>query len=244
MTRDFLEKRQIEETHAENFICETCGQGFARKSTLTRHIEENHIKGDEFNCDKSDFKTTTRNLLDKHKVLTGHMPDIVERKQENQYKCRNCPEKLSEFNDMMVHRKENHMVRECKNLPNCDRGESCWYKHQKEVVTEASETSEPVSKQTPTTSESQKFKCRICDNDFSGKSALMEHKKTDHIDRVRQCTDFASNYCRRGDLQCTMGICNRIFFLNAPCPVPTADCSAPCSLRGVQPTPERTQVLL
>ena len=94
------------------------------------------------------------------------------------------------------------MVRECKNLPNCGRGESCWYKHPKEVVTEASETSEPVSTQTPTTSESQKFKCRICDNDFSGKSALMKHRKTDHIDRVRQCTDFASNYCRRGDLQC------------------------------------------
>ena len=185
-------------THIEilhTCICEVCGQGFARETALKRHSEEEH---EQFNCDKCSFQTTTQNLVDKHKVLSGHLK-VIQPNKENEFKCKNCPNTFSVFKDLMVHRKASHRVPEC-NKPNCNFGESCWYMHPEGRTAEVIETSEPII--TERVAENQKFKCRVCDNDFNNKSALMKHRKIDHIDRVRQCTDFTASFCRRGDQQC------------------------------------------
>ena len=102
----------------------------------------------------------------------------------------------------MVHRKRTHRVNQCRNLPSCNRGETCWWVHPESVTVERKEESRHVSTENASVTQNSEFICRVCNNEFNSKSELMRHRKIDHADRVRQCTDFASNFCRRGDQQC------------------------------------------
>ena len=181
-----------------NFMCEKCGQWFSRETILKRHLDKGHRGGEQFNCDKCSFQTTTQNLLDKHKVLAGHLPDI----REKQYKCKDCPESFTEFSNLMIHRKRTHNVKQCRNLPGCTYGEGCWYMHPQVVPIERTPAKEFVSTDNTHVFQSSNFTCRLCNSDFNAKHELMRHRKSNHSDIVRQCTDFASSFCRRGDQQC------------------------------------------
>ena len=56
-------------------------------------------------------------------------------------------------------------------------------------------------------SENQETKliCNVCKEEFNTKDALMKHKKKEHPDKVRPCTDYSAGTCIRSNEQCWYG---------------------------------------
>ena len=81
----------------------------------------------------------------------------------------------------MNHRKNKHSdtVAFCRNFceGNCTYSdEMCWWNHNKK--------------------QDETIKCFICSNTFDSKTLLMKHRKKDHHNLIKPCTQFKQNNCR------------------------------------------------
>lgn len=214
-----LEKHN-KENHGEHseeiqeiYRCTPCEIIFKEEQDFRTHIKDTHVHEDEeFQCDKCEFISDSKKLLENH-ILKKHKEwncehcqfqgsdqcNLKKHKDEAKhndlnFKCKDCDRKFFNFDQMMKHRKAAHRVKICRNLPNCTFGDDCHWTHPEKLVTE-SETEEAVRVEEV---QENKWKCRTCEETFSSKNRLMNHRKQNHPETVRQC----DRECYRADDQC------------------------------------------
>jgi len=150
---------------------------------------ENHdrLKHKEWNCEHCSFQGNNQNSLNNHKSEAKHM--------DTNYKCNNCDNKFFSKDQLMKHRKGEHRVKICTNLPKCTYGNECWYTHPSSEVIEANNDIE-----TPTlvADIEEKWRCRSCSSTFNSKNRLMRHRKQEHPSTVRKC----NRECNRSAEEC------------------------------------------
>ena len=133
-------------------------------------------KEKEFNCQECYFQGTKQMELNKHINLKHNKGET-----EGTINCRNCGEGFSTKWNLMNHRKSKHLdtVAYCRNNieGRCSYSdEMCWWNHGKR--------------------ENEGIKCYICSVIFKSKTHLMSHRKKEHNDTVKPCTQFRQNCCR------------------------------------------------
>ena len=113
--------------------------------------------------------------------------------------CYTCRDEFESFSKMIDHRRVKHpSSKKCKWFPNCERGDTCLYRH--EAAAESIENGTPQTTQahgdTPIT-------CRICNKDFGDKNEMMMHRKADHLDKVNMCKNILAGInCSKGPIYC------------------------------------------
>ena len=90
----------------------------------------------------------------------------------------------------MKHRKIQHLssIKICRNLPDCEFKEDCYYVHPESMETDEHPTTEDT--------EEPKINCWVCKDKFHTKHDLMMHKKANHPSQII-CRDFLKSTCRR-----------------------------------------------
>ena len=120
--------------------------------------------------------------------LVDHMHEFHPMESlEQLIKCHHCEQKFQTKNDLMNHRKLVHTdkVHPCIYFSEgkCDRGDLCWYSHDKtKLLTE--------------------YKCSICEHKFKLKSSLMNHRKKEHRIDVPMCRAEQNDSCKHGSENC------------------------------------------
>ena len=139
--------------------------------------QERETQG-QLDCQECSFQTNEERRLNKH------IEDI------HRITCFTCRDKFESFSKMIDHRRVKHpSSKKCKWFPNCERGDTCLYRH--EAAAESIENGTPQTTQahgdTPIT-------CRICNTDFGDKNKMMMHRKADHLDKVNMCKKHSTWY--------------------------------------------------
>ena len=129
----------------------------------------------------------------KERYLHKHIQDI------HRITCFTCRDTFESFGKMIDHRRIKHPSnRKCKWFPECERGETCLYKH--ETAVESVENG-PV--QAIPAQHGDQITCRICNTRFEDKNEMMMHRKSDHIEKVNMCKNITAGItCRKGPLYC------------------------------------------
>ena len=143
-----------------------------------KYRQKSYIEEEEFNCNDFDYQGNKRNYLQKH----IHIKHTV----INKVNCRICGEEFTVKRDLMQHRKKKHIetVAPCskKIKGQCDYSdEMCWWSHLK---TEKDHS------------------CYICGETFIDKNIMMKHRKKEHGNVVKECSEFIKNNCRFQEAAC------------------------------------------
>ena len=72
-----------------------------------------------------------------------------------------------------------------------------WDEHDDDASNE-----EPGEKALNETKQNSSHPCNLCDDKFEFKSLLMEHKKKEHTESVKECWNFSSGKCGYGEVKC------------------------------------------
>ena len=113
----------------------------------------------------------------------------------------------------MNHRKNKHPSnKKCRNLPNCQYGNQCWYVHP-----DALDIDEVQIENHQSSTAIQKLTCKVCGKEFETKHDLMRHKKSEHPSNII-CREFIKSNCRRTSQQCWYR--HDIFITNQPSTTP------------------------
>ena len=103
--------------------------------------------------------------------------------------CHYCSEEFKSKNELMFHRKLNHIekVQICVNFDDgkCTFGDTCWFSH---------DTSSKKSIQV--------YKCNICEEEFKIKSVYMNHRKAKHSENIPSCKNEITGSCQYGSQKC------------------------------------------
>ena len=150
----------------------------ARKSKKNSEVE--------YNCTECFFQASNNNELRnhiniKHRIQASNM--------EGSLKCRNCGKAFENKYNLMIHRKEEHLaiIAYCRNnaAGNCPyTSVMCWWNH-----------ADPSR-------EENRIKCFICGKTSTTKANLMNHRKKEHSNMVRNCNLFLQNMCRFNEEAC------------------------------------------
>ena len=166
--------------------CQLCDITFASEGLLTQHMLNEHSERlSQLNCNLCSFQSNDKKEFANHVEKHG-VNDPTINIQLKHWKCRNCEESYESKWKMMDHRRDNHempmcfydMDGKCKQLPG-----KCWYKHK---------SSQPIE---PTSSKSTT--CFSCKEEFLSLGDMMDHRKINHKEIVKQCNKFATGECRR-----------------------------------------------
>ena len=149
------------------------------KAPPFKYRQKSYIEEKEFNCNDCDFQGNDRNLLQKHINIKHTMI--------NKVNCRSCGEEFTMKRDLMQHRKKKHIetVAPCSKKINgqCDYSdEMCWWSHEKKTELHHS--------------------CYICGETFIDKNLMMKHRKKEHGNVVKECSEFIKNNCRFQEPAC------------------------------------------
>ena len=130
----------------------------------------------EYNCTECYFQGTKQMELDKHMNLKHRKVEA-----DGMIHCNSCGEGFRTKWDLMNHRKSLHSetVANCRNFMNGNcpySDEMCWWNHNKK--------------------QNESIKCYICSNTFENKTLLMSHRKINHGQLVKHCSQFQQNNCR------------------------------------------------
>ena len=135
----------------------------------------------QYNCDECDYQGISKEELKKHVSLKHRLAQM---QSDEGIKCRNCGETFNTKWDMMAHRKTMHLstVAYCKR--NIDgtcpyTQERCWWNHAEKVILAGDQVT-----------------CFICNKTFRNKHIMMKHRKNEHAELIRPCTQYQSNSCR------------------------------------------------
>ena len=108
---------------------------------------------------------------------------------EKGMECHYCSEEFKSKNELMFHRKLNHIekVQICVNFDDgkCTFGDTCWFSH---------DTSSKKSIQV--------YKCNICEEEFKIKSVYMNHRKAKHSESMPICKYEITGSCQYGFQNC------------------------------------------
>ena len=152
---------------------------FKEKSTSFRYRQKSQIEEEEFNCNDCDYQGNNRSALQKHIHIKHTMI--------NKINCRICGEEFTEKRNLMHHRKKKHLetVAPCRKRieGQCNYSdEMCWWSH--------------VEKN------GQDHTCYICGKTFIDKNSMMKHRKIEHVNIVKECSEFIKNNCRFQEAAC------------------------------------------
>ena len=165
-----------------DFPCSVCDRWCKSEKELRRHMEIHHCKrSNECNFCVSDSYSKDKNTKQKEE----NTENVEEHKViliEKSFKCEFCEKVLKNKNELMLHKKREHLdfVSDCWNFCAgvCEWDVNCWFKHTKEK-----ENIKPD------------FKCIICDETFKTKRHFMEHKKRDHENLTPKCKNVDNGSC-------------------------------------------------
>ena len=197
-------KTHIEHEHALKLLCNQCEETFTSSSDLKTHLE-NHSTSCEWNCDGCSFQAYTAVDLMKHLKLTSHQPSQAISNRRLLYsdyrQCYTCKLEFEGYHNLMNHRRDIHPSnKKCYLFSDgkCPRdNKKCWYVHEEQLM-EVDESFQSENQET-------KLICNVCKEEFNTKDALMKHKKKEHPDKVRPCTDYSAGTCIRSNEQCWYG---------------------------------------
>ena len=184
------------------FTCDDCEITFSDKMSLENHRQKDHsnsVPFEDWNCNDCSYQGHEAHILLKHLKITGHQPSrlVEKRKIYSDYKeCYTCKEEFDGYFNLMSHRKIVHpSEKKCRNFPaNCKFEKECWYVHDELMETgDSKESSENVS---------WAFNCHLCEEKFVQRRDFMNHKKTNHEDKVNVCNNFINGNCSRNDESC------------------------------------------
>ena len=152
---------------------------FKHKSTSFRYRQKSQIEEKEFNCNDCDYQGSTQRDLEKHIYIKHTMT--------NKINCRICGEEFTEKRNLMHHRKKKHIetVAPCRKKieGQCDYSdEMCWWSHVEKT--------------------GQDHACYICGKTFIDKNSMMKHRKIEHRNIVKECSEFIKNNCRFQEAAC------------------------------------------
>ena len=167
------------------FRCDICDKNLSTKTNLTSHMRTSHRSSPELNCDDCDFQAHSGRELNNHLNLKHHKKA---KGGSEDFNCNICGENFIDYWNLMNHRRDIHPERRrrCRNNQKgeCERsGEECWWKHADEGPTYNIGT------------HNKSVSCNICDELFTSKGLLMNHKKKEHIESVPVCRDFQKGRC-------------------------------------------------
>ena len=174
----------MEETANQEENClKMKNSGFRRKNPQTQSspIKEKpsgKSKEIEYNCSECYYQGTSKAELSKHINLKHARQDS---KKESSIRCKNCGEQFNTKWNLMYHRKAKHLstVAYCRNKSEgkCQYADDmCWWNH--------------AEKQEGT------IECHICNNIFTSRANMMSHRKREHKDLVKICSQFQNDNCR------------------------------------------------
>ena len=175
----------IKKHDTQIYQCQLCDITFSSDGLLTQHmLNEHRERFSQLNCNMCSFQSSDKNEFAKHVTKHGKT-DTTINIQLKHWKCRNCEASFESKSKMMDHRRDNHempmcfydMEGKCKQLPG-----KCWYKHK------SSQVMKPSSNST---------KCFSCKNEFPSLGSMMDHRKVNHPEIVKQCIKFAIGECER-----------------------------------------------
>ena len=164
---------------------------------MKKHLETVHKVEGELNCNDRAFQASSGPELKKHLNAKRHKPatNVNEAGLGNPFKCNICGEELSDWWNLMNHRRDVHPERRrrCRNdiKDECDSSaDECWWRH----ITQT----QNVSKIPQAKSEA----CHVCEELFTSKGDMMIHKKIDHEEMVPVCSKFRDNKCDKAHEKC------------------------------------------
>ena len=173
-----------------SYDCNLCKKRLNNENLLKQHILHIHGRSKQYNCDCCDFQGSSQIILNKH-INTKH------RDQDNQLvgtlKCQDCNAQFSAKWNLMNHKRDVH-----KNMITCKffqekrckfSEDMCWYKHT-EKKHEAQRKDKNVL---------EVIQCHVCDQKFRKTNDMMQHKKTQHPDQVRECKANKEGNCSFGN---------------------------------------------
>ena len=181
--------------HGRKFTCKNCDFSNEEKSKVEEHMEKEHT---EMEIDE---------ITDKHEDEEQSESDADEmewegvngKNKESKKECFTCGKEFDSHVELMKHRARHHPSKKiCKfyRKKECKfSAKECAYSHKTEEVS--------VDKLTETVTESSdEFKCNMCDEKHEFKNDLMDHIKTKHRLRARECRNFRDGKCNMSQDEC------------------------------------------
>ena len=167
------------QTHSDLFMkCNECNFETPSNAVLDWHLSKIHgwsteqiadfldNTEDPRNCNRCDYEAEDKYDLDAHR-WTEHEDE----EEDKSIVCTFCDKIFTSLEHLMQHKKRKHTekVSSCWKFVdgNCSFGdERCWFNHN---------------------TNSNNFKCTVCDEEFKTQSALMKHRKSQHADFIKTC---------------------------------------------------------
>ena len=161
---------QNEHSNIKLHICKYCNKHFQDEESLKDHEDATH----QFNCLECDHQTHNESALRKH-IDIAHKASVSEKPEGMGFKCATCAQCFEKKDSLMNHRRYTHgkSKTKCKyNIPPsvCKKGErECAFDHN------------------PALSKPNEFTCTACKEMFPTKSQVLNHRKTNHPEKVPMC---------------------------------------------------------
>ena len=138
-----------------------------------------------YTCGECDFESDCVHCFSDHE---HDSEEPIEQEVGLKFNCFYCDETFPSRSNVMIHTKQSHMdkAKLCINFleGECRYNDRCWFLHD-----------EKLKHSNPT------FTCNYCEESFKTKHQLMNHKKSNHVEKVAQCLNetksciYGSNKC-------------------------------------------------
>ena len=185
--------------------CTMCHIQFQNEPQLINHNEKQHpqvhkntSEGDkelketiQFNCMECDHQTTNEHILAKHMRLAHNTSQSLA-----EYKCHSCAQEFLGMWNLRNHRRDAHGKSKVKCRYKADNtckyganeGKECWYDHSDGISTQNRREN------------TEKNKCKTCEEMFNSKTQLLTHRKEEHPETVPECKSIREGKeCEYGD---------------------------------------------
>ena len=226
-TENRVLKQKIQDTN-DKFPCEECGQTFNLKTVLEEHMKQ-HIQSDLadrpwlkakrnkqtslsvdssnrqhqtktqtvrfselWHCDQCDNVVSTRPLLEAHKKHKHNQHDDL-----SYNNCSKCDHVFDTKKDLEEHMNSKHVEETHFLCDDCDFQATTGLILKKHMLQAHHKPSELVLNDLGSF-----LKCRDCENEFTSKPDLMDHRRDIHTDSRRKCKYKREDNCRYPDSVC------------------------------------------
>ena len=169
-------------------LCEECEYPAETLYELGEHVGESH-SGLRIPCNFCPDIYISKEELEEH-VKEVHNHFEIENLKAHQdiriFICRFCEKNFKSKKELMKHNKCAHKenLSACWNFQTgtCYYDSDCWFSHEQQKFTDTS-----------------KFKCNFCENEFKSVPELLKHRKAAHLEKVALCHKFVKGNCSFGN---------------------------------------------
>ena len=185
-------KLQKEEEQENLFNCVICNSEFQTKNELNNHVELAHT------CVQIACEVCNLEFINKTELVNHMVKDHSERIQEEvSFRCDICTISYKSKAQLQSHKKWKHTIDIQKEEQfNC---EGCDFQCTSRLQLNKHINLKHIGKNQP---KKDVIKCRICDDQFSEKWNLMNHRKEKHIHTVAFCKKKLEGNCPFTDEKC------------------------------------------